>query len=386
MKGPHRMKSPTLTESPDGTTVTTAGPVIVASSTPGVAGAQNSISISPSGTILVNGHSPGGIGVIELYKTNHSVYQFNGTDWYGPITAKSTGPSPIPTPVVGSNPPPGTIHYGTTPPATLPITTGSVSPLGWTVGFFDDFTSWTQSTTSDLAATDATKNWYCLVDDSKFILNPGLEQEFYCNPYRTPGCNPFSHSGSVLTITASAPTPAQLATIKACKGYQASNYTQHGGPFISGAFNSGQVYESQYGYFEINCTQPNGPGCWTAFWFPDPGDTHKPHEIDMMEQVLNNNIGTGVLTLPGGDCYSSTTHVNADTTFDTYGCLWCPNYTAFYFNGALVHTCPAAGAGTVQMIIDFAIGGGNGAGYAKATDLPKSWNIDWIRCSKLGPA
>jgi fibronectin-binding autotransporter adhesin len=88
-------------ESPSGTIITTAAPPsIVASSTPGVAGAQNVLAITTGGQISCNGTTIGGSGVVELYYIGHTAFQFNGTSWWGPITASSTGgavASPIPT-------------------------------------------------------------------------------------------------------------------------------------------------------------------------------------------------------------------------------------------------------------------------------------------------
>ena len=233
-----------------------------------------------------------------------------------------------------------------------------------------------------------------MVDNNKFLLNVGGEQEFYCNPFQTPGCNPFSHSGSILTITASVPSAAQLASIKANAGFKASNYSSIGGPYISGAMHSGQVYKATYGYYEINCRQPAGPGAWTAFWMPN----EVAGEMDFLEQAgtTGNEIGCGVHYtgsdgVGSGTQYHIVTQPNATSQFNTYGGLWTPNYVAFYFNGALIFSAPASYTGAVggantQFIINFALGNANGCGLASPAHLPISMDIDWVRCSVIGPA
>jgi hypothetical protein len=82
---------PRGTESPNGTAITTVGPSINASPTPGVAGAGNILTITAGGQIALGGAVLGGAAVTELYYTNHTAYQFGSGLWFGPITATSTG-------------------------------------------------------------------------------------------------------------------------------------------------------------------------------------------------------------------------------------------------------------------------------------------------------
>lgn len=128
MSGAATRRRPSGAESTAGTLVTTAGPTIIASSTPGSAGSQNTISISGTGTILVNGLSPGGIGVIALYVIDHSVFQENSnSDWWGPITVSGVGATPLtsPLPVVRlSNNTLAASQASGTAIGTLSVTTG----------------------------------------------------------------------------------------------------------------------------------------------------------------------------------------------------------------------------------------------------------------------
>lgn len=110
----HHHKPPSRgTESPSGTAVTTVGPTINASPTPGSAGSGNIFSISSGATILYDGVLLGGAAVTELYyintgavspATNHTCYQLGSGTWWGPVTATSLGssvPDPRPTIVSG---------------------------------------------------------------------------------------------------------------------------------------------------------------------------------------------------------------------------------------------------------------------------------------------
>ena len=98
-------------ESPAGTTVTTVGPSINASPTPGTAGSGNLLTITSGGQIALGGTTLGGANVTELYytgasagangATSHTAYQENNAgNWFGPIVASGTGTqlagSPIP--------------------------------------------------------------------------------------------------------------------------------------------------------------------------------------------------------------------------------------------------------------------------------------------------
>lgn len=79
-------------ESPNQTSVTTVGPSINASPTPGVAGSGSVLTITAGAQIALNGVTLGGANVIQLYYINHTAYQENASlNWFGPITASSTG-------------------------------------------------------------------------------------------------------------------------------------------------------------------------------------------------------------------------------------------------------------------------------------------------------
>lgn len=123
-----------LSESPAGTTVTTVGPSINASPTPGSAGGGNVLTITAGAQIALNGTTLGGANVIKLYYTgastgangalSHSAYQENASlNWFGPITASSVGAQV-------SSPLSATVSNG------LPdLSNAAAHPTGGTTGF-----------------------------------------------------------------------------------------------------------------------------------------------------------------------------------------------------------------------------------------------------------
>ncbi len=309
------------------------------------------------------------------------------------VAAAKMTPLPPPNPAV--------THYGTEPPLT--------APTGWRAGYFEDFNSW------NIGGKDASGNPFATTDDhpgsqwqlvplpGTYCINRASEQQWFCSPQATPGINPFSQTGSVLTITASV-NPGIEASLP--KGQLASylpglfkSYVSEGmqnTPFASGAINTSNFLSAKYGYFELRCKQPAGTGMWSAFWtIPNPS------EFDIFESVggqnrrmaftAHYNPGTGAV---GNSSNHFDPDLGADTTagFHTYGGLWTPHYLAWYFDGKLVFKAPLSlnGVGGFQanpmyLIINLALGTGMGSSRAPASLLPKTLEIDWFRYSVLGP-
>ena len=293
-------------------------------------------------------------------------------------------------------------HYGTTPPAT--------APTGWTQGFFEDFQSWNIGSGLDAsgnpyATTTANPNaqWQLVPLPGTYCINPSLEQEWFCSPQATPGINPFSQSGSILSINASVNHNIKASLPKGKLSHYLPNlfnqYISQGmqvQPFASGGINTSNFLNPQYGYFELNCKQPVGKGMWSAFWL-----NPNPSEFDIFETVGGQNTKCGFTAhynpgnvMVGNSDSSYGPDLGADTTagFHTYGGLWTPNYLAWYFDGNLVYSAPMTSQGIggfnvnpTFVIINFAIGVGMGSSRAIASQLPKSFEIDWFRYSQLGP-
>jgi len=100
------------------------------------------LAITSGHQISLNGTLLGGTGVVELYYTGHTAYQFNGTTWFGPVTATSTGSS-VANPKGNVNPPQQAIDHGYTnlivnadmtssSQVTGDVSGGTIAPLyGW---------------------------------------------------------------------------------------------------------------------------------------------------------------------------------------------------------------------------------------------------------------
>lgn len=80
-----------VAESQAGSSVTTVGPTLNASPTPGTAGTGNVIAINSSAQIVVNGGTPFGAAVDGLYYIGSTAFQHGSGDWYGPVTSTDGG-------------------------------------------------------------------------------------------------------------------------------------------------------------------------------------------------------------------------------------------------------------------------------------------------------
>ena len=283
------------------------------------------------------------------------------------------------------------------------------APTDWQVGYFEDFNSWNiggiDATGSPYATTDEhpTSRWQLVPLPRCYCINRASEQEWFCSPQATPGINPFSQSGSLLKVTASVNNGIAASLSKGQLSGSLpklfASYIRQGmqnPPFASGAINTSNFLNLEYGYFELNCKQPAGSGMWTAFW-----TCPNPSEFDIFESVggCNRNMGFTAHYNPGNHMLGNFHHkfnpdlgVDTTTSFHTYGGLWTPHYLAWYFDGNLVFQAPptlhGVGGFTVSptyLIIDFALGNGMGSLRTPATLLPQSLEIDWFRYSLLGP-
>lgn len=292
----------------------------------------------------------------------------------------------------------GPLRYGTRPPLTIPNVKGNISPLGWKIGFFDDFTSFVASRTSETARTDATTLWETTLAPGTHHVNEAKEQQYYCNPFWTPGINPFRQSGSILSIIASVATPAEIELLRGLEDYRENGFAA---PYISGALNTSLIFSKGIycGYFELNCKLPPGAGMWTAFWLNYRPEPYSP-EFDIMEQIGSRPTRTtGSLHFEpdkNTEVVVANVDVRTDLTrnFHTYGGLWTPNYAACYFDGRLIGIS-SAGIGTgigyfnpgnpMDVRINFAIGTGMDDPPARNDEFPVEFQIDWFRYSVLGP-
>jgi beta-glucanase (GH16 family) len=288
--------------------------------------------------------------------------------------------------------PPGgaPVHYGTTAPTSLPNVTGVVSPLNWTVQAFDDFTGWTPSNTAATATTPAGNVWQTLVLPGTPHNNGSLSQEYACSPGFN-GINPYSQSGSILTITGSVPTSGQLGSLG---GYQ----------YISGSFNSSPFLSFAWGLVEFNvrlgvAANGNNSGMWGIVWTSTISPNGWPPEVDVGEQ--QGSSGTSwdnyihYETNGAGADGSVQSNPAILTGFHTYAALITPNYVASYFDGALVRTASPAVLNSAThylnnnsdlvAIVSLFLGDGNGGGTVTNAQLPATMQIDWFRFSALGP-
>jgi hypothetical protein len=104
----------------------------------------------------------------------------------------------------------------------------------------------------------------------------------------------------------------------------------------------------RYGYFEARMRWDTVTGAWPAFWMiPKEGHSNAKEqgEWDIMEGQGQNNYQVHVHDWNNGvnnQCgyqYNPPVGVNL-TDMHIYGMLWTPGQIKFYFDDALIYTCP----------------------------------------------
>jgi len=268
------------------------------------------------------------------------------------------------------------IRYGITPPPLIPNVKGSLSPLGWTVGLFDDFLSFSQSATSESVTTGsftwlaaAAPGWYGqgqeLIVNAYQAARAGVPGATI--PFLAGGFSPFSCKNSILSITAFCPTALQLDSLKHLDTYRdlfpkevgdtgahirtAFSTAVNQKPVISGGLCSAIEFAPNpsqrfgYGYFECNLKVPSGAngsskGLWSSFWLNYTEPDYSP-EIDIWEQTGDEASqkleSTMWFDIPKRsiELVKEDTGIDLSKKFHTFGCLWTPNYIAIYLDGNL---------------------------------------------------
>lgn len=225
------------------------------------------------------------------------------------------------------------------------------------------------------------------------------EQEYYANPAIN-SYNPFSISNGILTMTAQ-PTPASM------KGSGADQTTE---PYVSGMLSSAQGYSwepyntssgfsQEYGYFEIRCEVPSGPGLWPAFWMiPEPklNTSNVSSEYDIFEIPTSSNTADKENTktiyqtehLSGTatqNIYSLPAGADASTAFHTYGFEWDSSMVRWYVDGKLTATMNNISNTPMYMLMNLAVGGTWPGSPDSATSFPADFKIDYVRAYSDNP-
>jgi beta-glucanase (GH16 family) len=166
-------------------------------------------------------------------------------------------------------------------------------------------------------------------------------------------------------------------------------------------------FSQRFGYFSARIKMPDaGTGAFPAFWlFSDNAiqsrNTGQRLEIDIMEWFGKNPANSN------GRSYASSIHnwndngsqgenslgqfhaINKDliNEWHVYGCLWRPDYTAFFLDGVEVFRVPTNLAycnDPAFIMVDYALGGGwplSGEPYASRGT--SSMQVDWVRAYSL---
>jgi beta-glucanase (GH16 family) len=286
--------------------------------------------------------------------------------WFG----KPSGPPGIYNndyhpPSVGSCP-------NTTPVISVPVA-GGLNLTGYHLTFDDEFNSFTSSP-NGLAGWDTT-----IFGASKSVGKRFIGAQEYDSDSSV-GVNPFSVGGCVLTITA------------------APGSNPDGREYNSGIITTDGDFSQAYGYFEMRAQLPQGAGMWPAFWmYPETG--YGEHELDAIEafgaptsdgvgqsntyhvgmhdaELSDAELGSWVSTVPSGTVIYAGYH--------TYGLLWTPTTTTYYFDGHQTAQFPTPSDmnAPMYMIANTSVGG-SWTGFA--TGETGTMKIDYIRAFSNDP-
>jgi beta-glucanase (GH16 family) len=181
--------------------------------------------------------------------------------------------------------------------------------------------------------TGAWTNHYAF-GGSEYTLSANNEAQYYASSTRTPGFNPFSVSGGVLTITADsvAHTVANPLGLPYNSGAIISCQESNGSPAPG-------LFAHMYGYFEARCQLPKGRGLWPAFWLlPLTG----AGEIDIFEQLGNDTttIYCSLHATVGGVGNTVSLGFDASAAMHVYGCDWQADFITWYVDNVQVAQAP----------------------------------------------
>jgi hypothetical protein len=131
----------------------------------------------------------------------------------------------------------------------------------------------------------------------------------------------------------------------------------------------GEGFSQQYGYFEMKAKFPRGVDTWPAFWLLNTASKSgraPAGEIDVVEYIANPHFADYMATTlhdwsnhtaPAASHYRVPLPTGG---FHTYGMMWTPETTTFYFDSAVTMRCPTPSImkQPYYLLVDLGIGSG----------------------------
>lgn len=188
------------------------------------------------------------------------------------------------------------------------------NPENWELTFSDDFTA---------AGLDTAK-WNTYYEDGRHTTPSNAEQQYYLDA----------------NVVVSGDGTCQLVGKRedTVQGGTTYHYT-------SGMIASWQKFEQQYGYFEIRCSLPAGPGTWPAFWLLRSNQTpkylagdHTYWEIDLFENYGADNTALFANSFIGDaadkrqNIFYNGSSICDNATMHKIAVDWQADYVDFYFD------------------------------------------------------
>lgn len=338
----HARGSLPLVESADGTSVTfPSTAAIVASSTAGSSGSQNSVTISASNQVAVNGTIAAiSSGVVQLYKINKSVFQYNGTDWFGPIiSSASVGATPLTSPIptlalsnsaIAANPTPGTVV------GTVSVTTGLANGTIGTGAYVWVF-----------ALSGTNSGDFQMVGSSLQVAVNGLSGAF--GPFTITATNGAVTGSFTLPVTVTVSAAANAPILAAFFGNISPGGAGSNSDFVNcwnGFVSSTGFTPTMYGIYPYTYTAGNPESTWVS------QTTATVSQINALPQIASS---TGMALLVGMPINSSSVSIataaanyasgSMDATINgIFSAMANGGYTKLYIRPAYEMNVPGGGA------------------------------------------
>jgi beta-glucanase (GH16 family) len=198
--------------------------------------------------------------------------------------------------------------------------------------------------------------------------------------------NPFSTSGSVLTITSTrrpSDMTAPIAASMVSQGIPPPTPNWVGGILITNP----DVITFRYGYFEARLRWPNpGKGMFPAWWLYNArGGPKTSAEIDILE--IFGDVGNAYSTSMHGLVSTTIASFTTDTNnWHTYGMDWQPTYLRFYRDHVQIAEVTGAPAAwfdvPMGLRINFAMNAPWFSGVNKSdvsTPSPMNMEVDYVK-------
>jgi beta-glucanase (GH16 family) len=248
------------------------------------------------------------------------------------------------------------------------------------MGLFD---AWTQTFQSDFTGSSLVlgsgSQWAPIYPGGERTNAGNSELEIYVDPTYvnslgdTPGLNPFSVSGGILSITATEVDPTNF----------------DGFSYASGLLQTKETFSQTYGAFEVVAQMCLGQGFWPAFWLL-PVTSNPPAEIDVVE-CIGSRPTFAKFTLHDASLSGTQTgypyigSVDLTAGFHSYSVKWASDFITWYLDNVQVFQLPTPAdlSAPMYLLLNMAVGGSMPGSPDETTVFPASYRVASVKAWAL---